>query len=173
QRVFVEALVAAERGGQDRVDAFEFVHGHVSGTRWQKGARALRREDRLFCAKRRAACPTPEEIGRPDRYPATINRADIDMTLDITPLDKAIARLEEALSAYSADTANTLIRDGYIQRFEFTYELAHKMLKRFLERTSPSPEEFDTLSFADLIRSGNERGLLLGDWPRWRTWRSM
>lgn len=73
------------------------------------------------------------------------------MPLDITPLDKVIARLEEALSAY----------------------FAHKMLKRFMEQTSPSPEEFDTLSFADLIRSGNERGLLLGDWPRWRAWRSM
>lgn len=95
------------------------------------------------------------------------------MSLDITPLDRAIARLEEGLSAYAADTANALIRDGTIQRFEFTYELAHKMLKRFLEQSSPSPEVFDTLSFADLIRTGNERGLLLGDWPRWRTWRSM
>ncbi|BDV37460.1 nucleotidyltransferase substrate binding protein [Methylocystis bryophila] len=29
------------------------------------------------------------------------------------------------------------------------------------------------MAFQDLIRTGNERGLLLGDWPAWRKFRDM
>ena len=29
------------------------------------------------------------------------------------------------------------------------------------------------MAFADLIRSGNEQGLLLGDWSKWRIYREM
>ena len=95
------------------------------------------------------------------------------MQLDFSPLSKAIARLEEGWSAYERDTSQTLIRDGLIQRFEFTYEISHKMLKRYLATASPSPGEYDEMTFQDLIRSGNEQGLLLGDWPRWRIYRDM
>ena len=59
------------------------------------------------------------------------------------------------------------------QRFEFTYEISHKMLKRYLERTSPNPEQFDSMPFADLIRSGNEQSLLLSDWNKWKIFREM
>lgn len=95
------------------------------------------------------------------------------MSLDITSLERAIARLEEGRNAYDADQANTLIRDGYIQRFEFTYELSHKMLKRYLEATSPSPSKIDFMSFQDLIRLGSEQELLLSDWSKWRDYRTM
>lgn len=91
--------------------------------------------------------------------------------LSIEPLEKAIAALEVALERYAAEP-DDLIRDACIQRFEFTYELSHKMLKRFLEATSANPDEFDGLSFQDLIRTGTERGLLLGDWTVWRSYRS-
>jgi len=39
-----------------------------------------------------------------------------------------------------------------IQRFEFTHELSHKMLRRYLKETAASPEEIDRIPFADLIR---------------------
>lgn len=93
--------------------------------------------------------------------------------LDLTPLSKAIARLQEGWARYQQDVSDTQIRDGLIQRFEFTYEISHKMLKRFLEATSANPAEIDDMSFQDLVRSGNERNLLLGDWPKWRTYRDM
>lgn len=93
--------------------------------------------------------------------------------LDLTSLVKAIARLEEGLARYQMDVSDTQIRDGLIQRFEFTYEISHKMLKRFLEATSANPAELDTMNFQDLIRTGNERGLLLGDWPSWKNYREM
>lgn len=95
------------------------------------------------------------------------------MELDITPLGRAVARLDEGLRRYLQDTSDDQIRDGLIQRFEFTYELSHKMLKRYLETASANPADFDAMDFQTLIRTGNEQGLLLGDWPAWRTWRNL
>lgn len=95
------------------------------------------------------------------------------MTLDITPLVNAVARLEEGLIRYQSDPSDAQIRDGLIQRFESTYEISHKMLKRYLERAAPSPEEIDRLSFPDVVRTGNEQGLLKSDWPAWRRFREM
>lgn len=95
------------------------------------------------------------------------------MRIDITPLTQAITRLAEGLTRYQSDISDTQIRDGLIQRFEFTYELSHKMLKRYLESSSANPAEFDQADFQYLIRSGNEQGLLLSDWPQWRMYRDM
>lgn len=95
------------------------------------------------------------------------------MTLDFTSFNNAIVRLREGLVRYDSDTTDMQIRDGLIQRFEFTYEIAHKMLKRYLEISGPTPEIYDEMSFSELIRSGNEQGLLLGAWPEWRMYRMM
>lgn len=95
------------------------------------------------------------------------------MSLDISPLINAIARLSEGLQRYQQDISDIQIRDGLVQRFEFTYEISHKMLKRYLEQSSASPDQFDTMPFADLIRTANEQGLLKGDWPAWRGYRDM
>lgn len=95
------------------------------------------------------------------------------MTLDLTPLANAIKRLHEGLDGYNRDRGDTLVRDGLVQRFEFTYEIAHKMLKRYLKTTSPTPGQYDGMDFSGLIRSGNEQGLLLGDWTKWRQYRTM
>lgn len=91
--------------------------------------------------------------------------------LSIEPFEKAIVSLEQALDRHGQDTSDDLIRDACIQRFEFTYELAHKMLKRFLEATSANPDEFDNMTFQDQIRLGNERGLLRSDWSLWKEYR--
>lgn len=91
--------------------------------------------------------------------------------LDLSSLENALQRLEEALQAYSADSQNTLYRDACIQRFEFCYELSHKMLKRYLEMAAPNPAAIDELAFPDLIRSGSEQGLLRSGWDRWKDYR--
>ena len=59
--------------------------------------------------------------------------------LDLTPLNRAIDRLDEGLARYRREISDLQIRDGLIQRFEFIYEISHKMLKRYLTLTSPSP----------------------------------
>lgn len=48
-------------------------------------------------------------------------------------LCSAYDRLCEAAEAYHRDTGNSIIRDGMIQRFEFTVELSWKTLKAVLE----------------------------------------
>lgn len=93
--------------------------------------------------------------------------------LQLTSLVNAVQRLDEGLARYQRDTADGQIRDGLIQRFEFTYELCHKMLRRHLQETAASRDTIEQMAFQDLIRTGREQALLLGDWPRWRVYREM
>ena len=95
------------------------------------------------------------------------------MRLDLTSLGNAVRRLREGLVRYEREPKDEQIRDGLIQRFEFTYELTHKMLRRYLTESAPSPEEIAPMPFADLVRSGNAQGLLPSDWPAWRRFREM
>lgn len=95
------------------------------------------------------------------------------MALDFSPFANALARLGEGLARFRADEGDGQIRDGLIQRFEFTYDLAHKMLRRTLEEAAANPEEIDRLTFPALIRTGVEQGLVAGDWANWRTFREM
>ena len=93
--------------------------------------------------------------------------------LDFTSLRNALARLAEGYQRYQTDISDIQIRDGLIQRYEFTYEISHKMLKRHLEMTAANPEAFDALPFADLIRTGNEQSLLKSDWSAWKVFREI
>lgn len=95
------------------------------------------------------------------------------MELDISALEKAFYKLKEGYERYANDESDEQIRDGLIQRFEFTYELSHKMLKRYLQMTSATPEQFENESFQFLIRSANEKSLILGNWNDWRRYREM
>lgn len=99
------------------------------------------------------------------------------MSLDFSSLESAIIQLEKSLKYASSPMAQEdhdlfeQLRNSVIQCFEFTYELSHKMLKRYLEETAASPEEIDLSTFQNLIRTGNEKGILRSDWLRWRIYR--
>lgn len=99
------------------------------------------------------------------------------MTIDISSLQNAMAQLEKAIGYARSDVAahdpglQEQLRNSVIQCFEFTYELSHKMLKRYLESTAASPEEIDLITFSNLIRTANEKGLLRSDWTKWRVFR--
>jgi nucleotidyltransferase substrate binding protein (TIGR01987 family) len=90
--------------------------------------------------------------------------------LDFSNLEKAITTLATAVSAYEAkkDSAmpdeRDLMRDGVIQRFEYTFELAWKTIKRYLEMYGL--ERVDKLTSRDLFRVGFEAGLI-GDASAW------
>ncbi|NQY82388.1 MAG: nucleotidyltransferase substrate binding protein [Alphaproteobacteria bacterium] len=92
------------------------------------------------------------------------------MTLDFTPLEKAIGTWKEALDEYEK-THNIFVRDACIQRFGYTYDLSHKMLKRYLEEISANPSEVSEMSFQDLIRKGAEVGALDNSWDVWKGYR--
>jgi len=80
--------------------------------------------------------------------------------LDLTPLKNALDRLVDGNNLYLQDIADTQIRDGLIQRYEFTYEISHKILTRYMEINYANPEMYDSMQFSELIRSGNDQSLL-------------
>ena len=92
------------------------------------------------------------------------------MKLDLSSLKKAVNSLEKAVNEYQINP-NEFVRDSCIQRFEYTYELCWKTIKRFLENTVASPTDIDSMSFQELIRTANEKGLLLNDWETWKLYR--
>jgi nucleotidyltransferase substrate binding protein (TIGR01987 family) len=91
--------------------------------------------------------------------------------LDSSSLGKAITQLRIGLASFRASPKNDLYRDGVIQRFEFTYGLCSRMLMRFLEQTAPVPEEIEQMSFATLVRTGAELGILRSGWDQWKIFR--
>ena len=93
------------------------------------------------------------------------------MALDTTSFRNAVAQLARGLDEARAEPGREVVRDGVIQRFEYTYELSHKVLRRYLEENEPAPEEVRSLSFPALIRLGSERDLLLNGWDVWTDYR--
>ena len=93
--------------------------------------------------------------------------------LDISTLVNAVDRLREGLERHRREPQDEMVRDGLIQRFEFTYELSHRMLRRYLRMVAQTPGLYDQMPFQDLIRSGSAQGLLRSDWAAWRRYRDM
>lgn len=94
------------------------------------------------------------------------------MTLDLSSLKKAINALNRALNEYEKNPSE-FVKDSCIQRFEFTYELSHKFIKRYLEITEANRDEIDEMSFQQLIRRATEKGLLLSDLKVWKDYREI
>ena len=86
------------------------------------------------------------------------------MLLDLSSLEKAVTSLQEALGTYDKLQTSVkpkeqlVLRDGVIQRFEYTIELCWKMLKRHLEESGL--ERVDTFGIKELFRMGYEQGLV-------------
>ena len=95
------------------------------------------------------------------------------MSIEASALADAVQRLREGRARCDREPADEQLRDGLIQRFDFTYELSHKMLRRYLKEIAASPDEIERMPFADLIRVANAQGLLRSDWPVWRRFREL
>jgi nucleotidyltransferase substrate binding protein (TIGR01987 family) len=89
--------------------------------------------------------------------------------IDLSSLRNALQNLGAGLAALAAAPDDKFIRDACIKRFEYSYELSHKMLRRYLEATEPATTE--RLSFPSMIRLGFERGLLAHSWDIWTGFR--
>jgi len=97
------------------------------------------------------------------------------LQLDFSNLKLALDSLKVAIDKYLEDTQNEFVRDSVVQRFEYSYELSWKMLKRQLEQDAASPESIDQLSYKDLIRHGAEKGFITDPqaWFVFRHFRNM
>jgi nucleotidyltransferase substrate binding protein (TIGR01987 family) len=95
------------------------------------------------------------------------------MKFDLVPFEKALTSLKEAIEKFQEDESDKFIRDSVIQRFEYTYEVSYKMLRRFLQLSEHSEASIDEFVFADIIRTANEKSLLLGNLESWLEYRHM
>jgi len=94
------------------------------------------------------------------------------MNLDLSPLKEAITALGQALDFSNAPLMETFsepqrntVRAGVIQSFEFTYELAWKFMKRWLEHNLGSTY-VDGVTRKQLFRLAAEHHLI-DDVPAW------
>ena len=76
------------------------------------------------------------------------------------PLRKANASLLKAMERSKKTPDDLEIRDACIQRFEYTYELSVKTIKRYIEAEMPITDPIDQMNYRDLIRVAFETGLI-------------
>jgi nucleotidyltransferase substrate binding protein (TIGR01987 family) len=90
--------------------------------------------------------------------------------LDLSSLEKACDALESGLMVYAKsalaedDPVKILLRDGVIQRYEFTYELSLDLLRRCLAQSGLG--KADGLKASELFRLGQEQDLI-SDTDKW------
>lgn len=89
-------------------------------------------------------------------------------TLDISSFEKALNSLISILERYSREN-DADIRDAVIQRFEYTYSLAIKMITRFINLQSN--ETIPVMTFNETIRAANKIGLLKNNLIVWTEYR--
>ena len=80
--------------------------------------------------------------------------------LDLTSFNNAVGQLERA---YVSKPADDLARDGCIQRFEYTFELAWKMLRRHF--ALDDAEAAERMTKKDLFREAAKQGLITDPLP--------
>lgn len=90
-------------------------------------------------------------------------------SIDLSSFENALKTLDEIIIRYDKESYDNAIRDAVIQRFEYTYSLAVKMLIRYLQ--NQAPELPDVLTFNETIRKANQMGLLLTDLEKWTDYR--
>ena len=72
--------------------------------------------------------------------------------LELGSLDKAVRSLSIAIQRWQDFPEDKEVRDSVVQRFEYTYELCHKMLRRQLQDAVANPSEVASLDYKALIR---------------------
>jgi nucleotidyltransferase substrate binding protein (TIGR01987 family) len=94
----------------------------------------------------------------------------LEQPLILGPLAQALASLDDAL----AQPKNDYLRDSVIQRFEYTYELAWKAVRRYLMWAGLGGD-VDALSRKDLFRAAGQAGLIedVGAWFEFHKMRNL
>jgi len=83
----------------------------------------------------------------------------------LSNFNNALQRLKEADKEFNTQGVSDVVRDGFIRRFEFTYELAWKTTKVYLEDTGMidinSPKAVIKEAYAQKLISDEKNWLLM------------
>lgn len=90
-------------------------------------------------------------------------------TLEISSFAKVLESLDAIMLRYKRDNYDADIRDAVIQRFEYTYSLAVKMIIRFINLQAP--ESVSDMTFNEAIRAANKLGILKNNLEKWTEFR--
>lgn len=88
------------------------------------------------------------------------------MSLNFQSLQRAAAQVEKSYGYLHSDMAkdNAELRDEFrsatIQKFEYTYELAVKMIRRQLAEIASDPMRLRSVVFNDLMREAADAGII-------------
>ena len=88
--------------------------------------------------------------------------------LNLESFKNAINSLDSIITRYNKENDIDL-RDAVIQRFEYTYFIALKIITRFIK--SQSVDTLHELTFNETIRKANQLGLLKSDLIQWTEFR--
>lgn len=91
--------------------------------------------------------------------------------IDLTPFENAIKGLDDVINIYNSDKSNIYMRDSMIQRFEYTYSLSLKMIKRYFSQSAFEKENIDGMTFNEMIRTANRMDLLRSNLEMWDNYR--
>ncbi len=91
-------------------------------------------------------------------------------TLDLTTFENAVNSLKSIIVRYEKENDIDL-RDSVIQRFEYTYSISLKMIKRYLKQNELSEDEINGMTFNEIIRRANQFGLLNSNLEIWNDYR--
>ena len=94
-------------------------------------------------------------------------------TLDISALENAENRLNEMLARYKKEANDEAVRDSVIQRFEFTYSMALKTLRKYFIERAFILEEVNQMSFNEMIRAASQLNLIKSNLEKWTIYREM
>lgn len=86
-------------------------------------------------------------------------------SLNLDPLEKAVIQLELGINRVELNNSDELLRDGVIQRFEYTIDLAWKFLQRYL-KVDLQIDESSIRSKKDIFREA-ARLKLIDDAENW------
>ncbi len=92
-------------------------------------------------------------------------------TIDLTSFENAINSLEDVINVYNSDKSNLYMRDSMILRFEYTYSLSIKMIKRYFAKSAFEKENLDGMTFYEMIRTANRMEILKSNLETWDDYR--
>ena len=91
--------------------------------------------------------------------------------INLTSFEKALASLFEVIKIYNCDKSDLIIRDSMIKRFEYTYLISLKMIKRYFSSGAFVFDNIDGMTFNEMIRQANKMGLLHSNLEKWDNYR--